>query len=61
MAVTAAPRLKLTGICPPARGAVVSAVVRARPDAPAWIVVVDEPKEAEQLAEDIAFFQNAAQ
>jgi transcription-repair coupling factor (superfamily II helicase) len=60
MAVTAAPRLKLTGICPPARGAVVSAVVRARPDAPAWIVVVDELKEAEQLAEDIAFFQNAA-
>ncbi|GAB1489517.1 hypothetical protein MASR2M8_19700 [Opitutaceae bacterium] len=59
MSVPVSTRLKLTGICPPARGAVVAGLVRAQP-APAWIVVVDELKEAEQLAEDIAFFQNAA-
>lgn len=51
--------LKLTGICPAARGAVLAELVRARP-APVWLVIADELKTAEQLAEDVAFFHAAA-
>ncbi len=51
-------RLKLTGICAPARGAAVAELARAQP-APVWLVVAGEPREAERLAEDIVFFQAA--
>ncbi len=51
-------RAKHVGVCPPARGAVIDELVRAHP-APVWLIVADEPKLAEQLAEDLAFFENA--
>jgi transcription-repair coupling factor (superfamily II helicase) len=53
-------RTKLTGICAPARGAVVGELVRAQP-APVWLVVTDEAKEAERFAEDLAFFLTAGE
>ena len=52
-------RLKLTGVCPPARGAVIAELMRGHP-APVWLVVAEELKQAEQLAEDIAFFHRSA-
>src|SRR5688572_23724481 len=52
-------RRKLTGICPPARGAVTAELCRAHP-APVWLVVAENLKAAEHLADDIAFFQSAA-
>ena len=52
-------RFKLTGICPPARGAVVAELARAHL-APVWLVVAEDLKTAEHLAEDIAFFHHAA-
>ncbi len=54
-----APRHKLTGVCPPARGAVIAGLVRARP-APVWLVVAEDLKTAETLAEDIGFFHAAS-
>lgn len=48
-------RHKLTGVCPPARGVVIGELVRTQP-APVWIVIAEELKTAEQLAEDIALF-----
>ena len=48
-------RRKLTGVCPPARGAVIAALVGAEP-APVWLVVADGPRAAEQLVEDTALF-----
>ncbi|MFT3869729.1 MAG: transcription-repair coupling factor [Nibricoccus sp.] len=51
-------RHKLTGVCPPARGVVISELVRAQP-APVWVVIAEELKTAEQLAEDIALFHSA--
>ncbi|MBL9201183.1 MAG: transcription-repair coupling factor, partial [Opitutaceae bacterium] len=54
------PRHKHTGVCPPARGAVIAALVRAQP-APVWLVVTENLRAAEQLAEDIAFFHAAAE
>jgi transcription-repair coupling factor (superfamily II helicase) len=56
---TTAPRHKLTGVCPPARGAVIVELTRTHP-APVWLVVADELKAVEQLAEDIAFFHRAS-
>ena len=52
---SASTHFKLTGICPAARGAVLAELILRRPAA-VWLVVADEPKIAEQLAEDIAFF-----
>ncbi len=52
-------RRKLTGVCPPARGAVFAALAREYP-APVWLVVTDTLKAAEHLAEDIAFFHLAS-
>ncbi|MBC7365898.1 MAG: transcription-repair coupling factor, partial [Undibacterium sp.] len=52
-------RIKLTGICPAARGAVLAELVRAH-SAPVWLVIADELKTAEQLAEDVVFFHAAA-
>ncbi len=60
MAETFAPaRTKHTGVCPPARGAVVAGLIQATP-VPVWLVVVENPREAERLAEDIALFAHAA-
>ncbi len=51
-------RHKLTGVCPPARGAVIAGLGREHP-APVWLVVAEDLKAAEHLAEDIAFFHSA--
>jgi transcription-repair coupling factor (superfamily II helicase) len=51
-------RRKLTGVCPPARGAVLAALARAEP-APLWLVVCSSLRDAEQLAEDAAFLATA--
>jgi transcription-repair coupling factor (superfamily II helicase) len=53
------PRHKLTGICPPARGAAIEELTRTHA-APVWLVVTEELKTAEQIAEDIAFFHQAS-
>ena len=59
MSVPTVQRHKLTGVCPPARGAVAAELVRVHP-APVWLVVTEDLKAAEQLAEDIAFFSAAS-
>ncbi len=43
------------GVCPPARGAVVGGLVGRQP-ASLWLVVADNAREAERLAEDVALF-----
>jgi transcription-repair coupling factor (superfamily II helicase) len=58
-ATTALRRFKLTGVCPPAAGAVIEELTRVHP-APVWLVVAAEMKTAEALAEDIAFFRQVA-
>ena len=55
----ATPRYKLTGICPPARGAVLAGLTQAHP-APVWLIVAEDLKTAEHLAEDVAFWHQAA-
>ncbi|MEO0054238.1 MAG: hypothetical protein RLZZ50_185 [Verrucomicrobiota bacterium] len=57
-AVTLPPRAKHTGVCPPARGAVLARLLRSHA-APVWLVVADTLKVAEQLAEDTALFHLA--
>lgn len=52
-------RHKLTGVCTPARGVVIGELVRTHP-APVWLVIAEELKTAEQLAEDIALFHEAS-
>jgi transcription-repair coupling factor (superfamily II helicase) len=52
-------RVKLTGVCPPARGAVIAELTRGHP-APVWLVITEDLKHAEQLAEDIVFFHRSA-
>ena len=59
MPASLATRIKLTGICPPARGAVITELAR-RQTAPVWIVVTSHLKAAEELAEDLIFFHAAA-
>ncbi|MCF3648272.1 transcription-repair coupling factor [Synoicihabitans lomoniglobus] len=58
MSVSAS-RPQLTGVCPPARGAVLAQHLRDCA-APVWLVVAPDLKIAEQLAEDIAFFAEAS-
>ncbi len=58
MSVPVAQRTKLTGVCPPARGAAVARLCRDHP-ASVWLVVAENLKAAEHLAEDIAFFHGA--
>ena len=55
MTANPVPRCKLTGICPAARAAVLATLCRDHP-APVWLVIVEEPRTAEQLAEDLLFF-----
>ena len=45
MSPKAAARFKITGICPPVRGAVVAELVRTH-RSPVWLVVTDEIREA---------------
>ena len=52
------PRAKHTGVCPPARGAVLARLLLQHP-APVWLIVADTLKDAEQLAEDCALFHSA--
>jgi transcription-repair coupling factor (superfamily II helicase) len=59
MPVPTARRHKLTGVCPPARGAVVAELCRAQP-APVWLVVAEDLNAAEHLAEDIVLFHSAS-
>lgn len=54
-AAASLPRAKHTGVCPPARGAVLAQLLGRHP-APVWLVVADTLKAAEQLAEDTALF-----
>jgi len=58
-ALATLPRIKLTGVCPPARGAVIAELTRGHP-APVWLVITEDLKHAEQLAEDISFFHRSA-
>ena len=59
MSVSSLTRTKLTGICPPARGAVIAELARAQP-APVWLVIAEDLKTAEHVAEDLAFFHAAS-
>eukprot|EP01035_Chromulina_nebulosa_P006508 gene6508-8803_t len=59
MSAPASPRHKLTGICPPARGAVVAELARTH-EAPVWLVVAEDLKAAEHIAEDVSFFHQAS-
>ena len=59
MSVSTLTRTKLTGICPPARGAVIAELARAQP-APVWLVIAEDLKTAEHIAEDLAFFHAAS-
>ncbi len=52
-------RLKLTGVTAAARGAVIEELSRALPS-PVTLVVIDELRAAEQLAEDLLFFRSAS-
>jgi transcription-repair coupling factor (superfamily II helicase) len=58
MAATLATRFKITGVSPPARGAILAELIHVHPS-PVWIVVAGDLKAAEQLAEDVAFFSGA--
>ena len=53
-------RFKHTGVCPAARAAVLSTLLRDRP-APVCLILVEEPRIAEQLAEDLLFFHGASE
>jgi transcription-repair coupling factor (superfamily II helicase) len=59
MPVATAQRHKLTGVCPPARGAVVADLCRAHA-APVWLVVASDLRAAEHVADDVAFFHAAS-
>jgi transcription-repair coupling factor (superfamily II helicase) len=59
MPATTSPRTKLTGVCPPARGAVIAALTQRQP-APVWLVIAEDLRAAEQLAEDIDLFNRTA-
>ena len=52
-------RHKLTGICPPARGAVLEELTRTHPS-PVWLVVAPDLKSAEQSLEDIGLFHQGS-
>jgi transcription-repair coupling factor (superfamily II helicase) len=59
MPVTTAQRRKLTGVCPPARGAVIAGLCRAQPS-PVWLVVASDLRTAEHIADDVVFFHRAS-
>ncbi len=51
-------RLKLTGICPAAQAYALAELVHRHP-APVWLVVHEEARQSDSLAEDIALFHRA--
>ena len=51
-------RHRIIGVCPEARGAVLAETFRRQPS-PVWLVVDEDLKAAEQLAEDAGLFQRA--
>ncbi|MEI6107916.1 MAG: DEAD/DEAH box helicase, partial [Opitutae bacterium] len=53
-----APRTKLTGICPPAHAHALAKLLQRHP-APVWLVVHEDAKQADALAEDLALFHHA--
>jgi transcription-repair coupling factor (superfamily II helicase) len=59
MPVSTAQRHKLTGVCPPARGAVVAELLRAHA-APVWLIVAEDLNAAEHLADDLIFYHRVA-
>ncbi|MFA5058206.1 MAG: transcription-repair coupling factor, partial [Opitutaceae bacterium] len=52
-------RCKITGVCAPARSAVLTTLFRRQP-APVWLVITEEQDAAEQLAEDLLLLYEAA-
>jgi transcription-repair coupling factor (superfamily II helicase) len=56
--MTGAVRHKIVGVCPAARGAVIAETMRAHPS-PVWLVVAQDLRAAEQLADDVGFFARA--
>ncbi len=58
MTVATAQRHKLTGVCPPARGAVVAELCRTHAS-PVWLVVAADLRTAEHIADDVTFFHAA--
>src|SRR5581483_1173682 len=58
MSLSTVQRQKLTGVCPPARGAVTAELCRAH-RASVWLMVTEDLKAAEHLAEDVMFFHRA--
>ncbi|HVU16264.1 MAG TPA: transcription-repair coupling factor [Candidatus Didemnitutus sp.] len=54
-----ASRRKITGVCPAARAYAIARLLAAEP-APTCLVVIDEPRDVESLAEDILLFLGAA-
>ncbi len=59
MPATRLPRFKLTGVCPAARAAVLATLLRDHP-APVWLVIAEEARTVEQIAEDLLFFHGLA-
>jgi len=56
--MTGAARHKVVGVCPAARAAVIAETMRVHPS-PVWVVVAQDLRSAEQLAEDVGFFSRA--
>jgi transcription-repair coupling factor (superfamily II helicase) len=56
--MTGGARHKIVGVCPAARGAVIAETMRRHPSA-VWVVVAQDLRIAEQLAEDVGFFSGA--
>jgi transcription-repair coupling factor (superfamily II helicase) len=54
-----ASRTRVTGICPAAHPHALAELVRTRP-APVWLVIHEEARQADTLAEDIALFHAAS-
>ncbi|MFN5560035.1 MAG: hypothetical protein ACK5CF_04680, partial [Opitutaceae bacterium] len=52
-------RHRVSGVCPPARAAVLDGLLCAHP-APVWLVVLAEARAAEQLTEDLVFMRAAS-
>jgi transcription-repair coupling factor (superfamily II helicase) len=56
--MTGRARHKFVGVCPAARAAVIAETMRGHPS-PVWVVVAQDLRAAEQLAEDVGFFTRA--
>jgi len=52
------PNKTVATVCPPARGLALAELIAAHPEQRLWLVVAPDTKTAEQLAEDIPFFQS---